>query len=150
MQITTQIFLAFIIGSFSIMAHAASCDQLRADIKTASDLLNKAQQASRFDDAKRGIKKAGTAINTLAEDSRSCPCIDAANLFDDAAAKIRRASDTDAIGRSTGYSEPGGEIDGAAIGALNACPESLQEKPPGDESLQEGNRAQNGEDAQSQ
>src|SRR5690606_32979238 len=140
----------FIIGSFSIMAHAASCDQLRADIKTASDLLNKAQQASRFDDAKRGIKKAGTAINTLAEESRSCPCLDAANLSDDADAKIRRASDTDAIGRFNEYSKQGVELYATAIDALNACPESLQQNPPGDESLQNGNGAQNEEDAQSQ
>jgi hypothetical protein len=134
MKTTTQIFLLLITSSISTMAHAASCDQLRDDIQIASNLLNKAQEAKSFNDAKRLMNNAKSAISEVAEDSRSCPCMDAANLFDDAAAKIRRASDADGIGRFNEYGRQGVEIFGAAIDALNNCPES-QKNPQGQQSL---------------
>jgi hypothetical protein len=118
--------LFMVAGSFPILTHAASCDQLRDHINNASGLLNKAQQAKSFDDAKRGMNNAKYAINEVAEDARSCPCVEAADLFDGAATKIRRASDADVVGKYNDFVRLGVEGYGAAIDALNACPASQQ------------------------
>ncbi len=118
--------LLLTIASFPVIVHAASCDKLRSNINNASDLLNKAQQAKSFNDAKRGMNSAKYAMNDVAEDARSCPCAEAADLFDDAATKIRLARDADATGRFNDYVKQGIERFGAAIDALNACPASQQ------------------------
>lgn len=149
MKITTRIFLAFAVGSFSMGVHAA-CDQLRENIGVASELLNKTQQASRFDEARRGMKQAGSAIGTVADDARDCPCPDAANLFDDAAAKVRRASDADGVGRFNVFTKQGVEFYGAAIDALNACPEGLQQNTLDDAGVQQGDDMQDEGEAQNQ
>lgn len=137
MKTTIQLLLLLAASGFAATAHAAACGELRADIKTASDLLNKAQQAELFENAKREIKKAGATMNTLAEDARSCPCPDAAALFDEAAGKMHRASVADGIGRFNEFSKQGVERYAAAIDALNACPQSLQQNSSDDAGSQD-------------
>ncbi|MDP2248197.1 MAG: hypothetical protein Q8J65_08705 [Nitrosomonadales bacterium] len=126
MRKITQLLLIMMTSSLPAMTYAASCDNLREDIKTASDYLNSSQQAKSLDDAKRMMNKAKYAINEIANDARECPCLDAANLFDDAATKIRRASDADVAGRFNDFVKQGVELYGAGIDALNSCPESQQ------------------------
>lgn len=75
------------------------------------------------------MNSARSAINVVAEDFRNCPCVNDANLLDDASTKIRRASDADGIGRFNEYTRQGVELFSAAIDALNACPESQKEQP---------------------
>lgn len=121
--------LFVIASSFPAMVYAASCDKLREDIKTASDLLNKAQQATNFTDARQVMNNAKYVINEVAEDSRTCPCVEAGDLFDNAATKIRRASDADTVGKFNDYGEQGVKTFGAAIDALNSCPASQEKEP---------------------
>ena len=118
--------LLLIVGFFPLMAHAASCDQLRDEMQTAADLLNKAQEAKTFEDAKRGMHKAKYAINEVADSARSCPCVEAAELFDSAASKISRGSNADVTGRFNYYVRQGIEGFQQAIEALNACSASQQ------------------------
>jgi len=124
MKILLPIFL-LMLSNISFAAQPA-CDELRADIETASELLNKAQEASSFDNARQVMDNAKYSINQIAEDARSCPCNDAAALFDAAATKLRRASDADSVGKFNQYSSKGIENYGAAIDALNNCPASQQ------------------------
>ncbi|CAG0996672.1 hypothetical protein MTYP_02599 [Methylophilaceae bacterium] len=147
MKKITPLLLVLIAGSFPLMVHAASCDKLREDIDTASGLLNKSQQAKSFDEARRVMNSARHAINEIAEDARDCPCFDAANLFDDAATRVRRASDADAVGRFNDFGRQGVEMYGAAIEALNACPES-RKSPQGQQS--QDNSSGHGQDSQQQ
>lgn len=119
--------LLLITGFVPAMVHGASCDQLEGNMQTAADLLNKAQEAKTFEDAKRGMNKAKYAINEIADSARSCPCAEAANMFDSAASKISRGSNADVTGRFNHYVRQGIAGFQEAIDALNACPAS---QPP--------------------
>lgn len=116
-----------LISSFPAVAAEASCNALREDLKTAADLLNSASLANNFNDAKRAMEKSKYGINAVAADARACPCIDAADQFDKAATKFRRASIAGSVGEYNEYSRQGVKEYGTAIGALNSCPASQQQ-----------------------
>lgn len=120
-----------LMGLYLPMAgNAASCDQqLRDDVDAASQLLNKAQEAKTFDDAKRGMHLAKYAINKVADTARTCPCEEAGTLFDAAATKIGRASTADVSGRFNHYARQGITEYAGAVEMLNACPASQEPTP---------------------
>lgn len=121
MKSLVSLVLMCTVAGASTIVHAGSCDKLRDDIEITSGLINRAQEAKSFNDAKRAMHSAKFAMNQIAEDARDCPCMDAADLFDDAATKISRASDADVVGRYNDFSKQGVQLYGAAIDALNSC-----------------------------
>lgn len=121
--------LLLVAGFMPALVHGASCDQFEGNMQTAADLLNKAQEAKTFDDAKRGMSKAKYAINEVADAARTCPCAEAADLFDSAASKISRGSIADVSGRFNHYVRQGIAGFQEAIEALNACPASPANQP---------------------
>jgi len=126
----TTMLLLLLAFCLPMTGHAASCDQqLRDDVDAASQLLNKAQEAKTFDDAKRGMHLAKYAINKAADTARTCPCDEAGALFDSAATKIGRASNADVSGRFNHFAKQGIEEYAGAVELLNACPASQEPSP---------------------
>jgi len=119
-----------LVGSIPAAAAEASCDAIRGDLKTAADLLNGASLANNFNDAKRAMEKGKSAVKAVAEDARACPCTDAADQFDNAASKFRRASIAGSVGEYNEYTRQGVKEYGVAIDALNNCPASQQAEQP--------------------
>ena len=122
-----NIILALLmVSSFPAGAGEASCNTLRENLKTADNLLNSASLANNFNDAKRAMDKSKSAVNAVAADARACPCVEAANQFEKAATKFRRAGIAASVGEYNKYTRQGVKEYGAAINGLNNCPASQQ------------------------